>query len=261
MLIDWPTVAAQIINFLILLALLKWLLFDRIVRAMDERESKIAARLQEAAEKQDEARRRSEDLAEERRRLDGRRDEMLDKARQEADQRRRELVQEAREEVDRQRQQWQRGLKQQQEQFIGELGERAGEALQQALRQALRDLADDDLQQGTVRVFLNRLEEMDGQKRETFGKAVDEADGRVVVASARELPDGPRRKIADALKRRFRDDLEVAFETSLELLSGLEIRSHGQALGWSLRRYVDEFEETLGTALHERIETAESTPE
>jgi hypothetical protein len=36
-LINWFTVIAQIVNFLILVVLLKYLLYDRIIKAMDER--------------------------------------------------------------------------------------------------------------------------------------------------------------------------------------------------------------------------------
>jgi F-type H+-transporting ATPase subunit b len=251
--VDWFTVVAQIVNFLVLLALLKWLLFDRIVRAMDQREEKIASRLEEAGRKQDEADRRAKKLEEERRQLESRREQMLREARQEADDHRRELVRKAREEVDRLRHDWQRDLEHQQQQFIEELSGRAGDALQRAVRQALTDLADADLQQGTVRVFLSRLEQMDGQKRNTLGKAIRDADGELVVASARELPEDARRVIAEALKRHFHDDVQAVFETSPELISGVEIRSHGQALGWSLRRYLDEFEETLGQTLHDQV--------
>ena len=42
--IDWFTVAAQIVNFLILVALLKYFLYGRIVDAMDRREQSIAQR-------------------------------------------------------------------------------------------------------------------------------------------------------------------------------------------------------------------------
>lgn len=261
MLSDWFTVAAQIVNFLVLLALLKWLLFDRIVRAMDQREERIASRLEEAGHKQQEAHQRAEQLEEEQRQLDSRREELLRRAREEADDHRRELVRQARDEVEQLRRQWQRDLKQQQQQFLAELRERAGDALQRALRQALAELADAELQQRTVRVFLGRLEELDGHKRRRLGESIEDADGRIVVASAEELPGDVRREIAEALKRQFHDDVKPAFETSPELISGLELRSHGQALGWSLRRYLDEFEETLGETLNEQDETTESSSE
>jgi len=257
MLIDWPTVAAQVVNFLILLALLKWLLFDRIVRAMDEREEKIADRLEDAQRKKDEAERRSEELAQERRRLEAQRQEKLEQAKEEADQQRRELVRQARNEVDGLRREWKQALQQQQRQFVGELSERAGDALRRALHQALTELADDELQQGTVRVFLGRLEDMDGQKRDRLRQAIEEADGQVTVVSARELPDEARRQVTDAVKRHLHDGARPDFETSRELISGLEIRAHGQALGWSLRRYVQQFGETLGQAVGEEIQSSE----
>jgi F-type H+-transporting ATPase subunit b len=51
MLIDWFTVVAQIINFLILVALLKHFLYGRIIKAMDQREERINSRLEEAKKK------------------------------------------------------------------------------------------------------------------------------------------------------------------------------------------------------------------
>ncbi len=55
MLIDWFTVFAQIINFLILVFLLKRFLYEPIISAMDEREEKIALRMQAAEQKRNEA--------------------------------------------------------------------------------------------------------------------------------------------------------------------------------------------------------------
>jgi len=46
--IDWFTVVAQIVNFLILVGLLKKFLYGPIIRAMDDRERRIASRLEEA---------------------------------------------------------------------------------------------------------------------------------------------------------------------------------------------------------------------
>ena len=46
--IDWFTVVAQIVNFLTLVGLLKKFLYGPIIRAMDDRERRIASRLEEA---------------------------------------------------------------------------------------------------------------------------------------------------------------------------------------------------------------------
>ncbi len=54
MLIDWFTVIAQIIDFLILVFLLKHFLYGRIINAMDQR-ARITARLDEAEAQKKEA--------------------------------------------------------------------------------------------------------------------------------------------------------------------------------------------------------------
>jgi F-type H+-transporting ATPase subunit b len=55
MLIDWFTVVAQIINFLILVYLLKRFLYKPILNAIDEREKRIASQLEDAAKQKAEA--------------------------------------------------------------------------------------------------------------------------------------------------------------------------------------------------------------
>src|SRR5580700_2283763 len=55
MLIDWFTVAAQVVNFLILVWLLKRFLYKPVLAAIDEREKRIATQLQDAEKKKAEA--------------------------------------------------------------------------------------------------------------------------------------------------------------------------------------------------------------
>ena len=62
MLIDWFTVAAQAVNFLILVWLLKRFLYKPILGAMDAREQRIASRLRQAETEKAEARKDGEKL-------------------------------------------------------------------------------------------------------------------------------------------------------------------------------------------------------
>ena len=58
MLVDWFTVAAQVVNFVILVWLLKRFLYQPILHAIDAREQRIALSLADAAAKEAEARTR-----------------------------------------------------------------------------------------------------------------------------------------------------------------------------------------------------------
>ena len=60
MLIDWFTTVAQIINFLILIALLRYFLYRPIVSAMEKREKAVADRWHEAEQQRDQARAEAE---------------------------------------------------------------------------------------------------------------------------------------------------------------------------------------------------------
>jgi F-type H+-transporting ATPase subunit b len=64
-LFDWFTILAQIVNFLVLVALMKRFLYGPLIAAIDAREKSIAARIAEAARKEQEAGARMEQLAKE----------------------------------------------------------------------------------------------------------------------------------------------------------------------------------------------------
>ena len=80
MLINWFTVAAQIVNFLILVALLKHFLYGPIVAAMTAREGKIAAQLTEAREKRQQAEQEEASLRQKIREIGEQRQAMLTEA-------------------------------------------------------------------------------------------------------------------------------------------------------------------------------------
>ena len=62
MLIDWFTVGAQVLNFLILVWLMKRFLYKPILHAIDAREKRIATELADADAKKAEARTEREEL-------------------------------------------------------------------------------------------------------------------------------------------------------------------------------------------------------
>lgn len=261
MLIDWFTVGAQIVNFLILVALLKWLLFDRIVRAMDRREETIAGRLKEAERKESDAATLKEDLAEEHRRLEASRQQMLDEARQEADRQRDEWVRRAREEVEQMRRDWRQDVKHQQEQFLRQLSQEAGEALRRAVGQALADVADTQVEQAAAHVFLHKLAGDQEGKLESLAEAAKASGGKMVVTSAAELPEELQRKVVEAIERRLGQEIAPTFETSPELIAGLEVRAKGHALSWTLRQYLDEFDEAMSAAVRDELQSGQPSEE
>ena len=80
MLIDWFTVGAQALNFVILVWLMKRFLYKPILGAIDAREIRIARELANADTKEAEARSQVDEFRHRNEKFDQQRDEMLSEA-------------------------------------------------------------------------------------------------------------------------------------------------------------------------------------
>ncbi|MGE0681906.1 MAG: F0F1 ATP synthase subunit B [Candidatus Binatia bacterium] len=252
MLIDWFTVLAQILNFLILVALLKHFLYGRIVQAMDAREHTIAARLEDAATQRAEAQREADDCRKQRQELEATRNEFLAQAKTEAEERRSELEHKARQEVDLLRDRWQEALRQETDTFIQELRERAADQVCVIARRALADLANVELEQQVVEVFLEDLQNLDEERRTALTEAIREGGNTLMVQSAFDLPDKTRRKLIHVLRELFANDAEVRFITAPELVCGVAVEAHGQKIVWGVEHYMDILQQRVTTLLAEK---------
>lgn len=244
MTIDWITVSAQIVNFLILVWLLKRFLYQPVMRAMDRREQRIAERINEAVAREqnaDEEARRYEEKSSD---LEHRRDEILAAAREEAGREKLQLLEGIREEVTETRSNWQRQANLEKEEFLNTLRYQTTETVQAIARKALGDLANADLEERVVHIFVERLKSLDKDVRKRIAGATEP----VRLASAFELDATMRGRITRAIHEHIADGLEVNYTRSPELLCGVELTGGGQRLAWSLADYLEELDTRIEEA-------------
>ena len=105
--IDWFVLFCQIFNFLLLMYLLKHFLYWRIIKAMDDREAKIAARFAEAEDLKVKANEAAQLYEKRNQSLNDAKDQMLNDATMAADAKRKELMEKVRVEVDQVKARWQ----------------------------------------------------------------------------------------------------------------------------------------------------------
>jgi F-type H+-transporting ATPase subunit b len=253
-LIDWFTVIAQIVNFLILVALLKYFLYGRIMQAMDARERTIATRLEDAATQRAEAQREADDCRKQRQELEATRNEFLAQAKEEADERRIELEHKAREEVDLLRARWQEALRQETDTFLQELRQRAADQVCAIARRALADLANVKLEQQVVEVFLEDLQNLDEERRTALAEAIHKDENTLIVQSAFDLPDKARCKLTRLLRELFANEAEVHFIIAPELVCGVAVEAHGQKIVWSIEHYIDMLQHRITALLAEKTD-------
>lgn len=243
--IDWFTLIAQVVNFLVLVWLLKRFLYGRVIRAMDEREAKIAARLDEAAQKRAEAEQDADRFRAKERELDEQRELLLVRAREEAETRRQQTLEETRRDVEQIQAEWIESLQQEKQQFLEEFRERIGSHVFTIVRRALKDLANAELQQQMIAAFLDRIERLERSERDVMVGAIRAAEHEVELRSAFPIAAEMREQITQRLREQLDDGAVVRFEIEPAIGCGIEIYAHSHRLVWNLESYLEALEESF----------------
>ena len=240
MLIDWFTVAAQVVNFLILAWLLKRFLYGPIVAAMDERRRRLAEELQRADEARDEAERRAADLSQRRQALEEAAGTMLAKAQEEAETRREAWLTKARAEVEERSRAWLEAVRREQGAIAAVIRRRVAEQVVGIAAKVLRDLADDDLETRAVEDFLARLDQSEPQPG---------VRGTISVRTGFALSPQTVQRVEAAIRAHYLDCDRVETASDPELGFGVAVLGGDTLWQWNLTAYLDEAEKAIAAEL------------
>jgi F-type H+-transporting ATPase subunit b len=249
--VDWFTVAAQIINFLILVWLLKRFLYKPILDAIDEREKGIAAQLAEAEAKKVEAQKERDDFQHKNQAFDQERAALLKRVTDEAATERQRLLDEARKDADTLRAKRQDALKNEQRTLSQEIIRWTQKEVFAIARKTLTDLAGTSLEERMAAVFVQRLRELTGAAKEKLAAALKTSTLPARVCSAFDLPPEQHAAIQKVLNETFSSDINIRFETASEVVSGIELAANGQKVAWSIADYLATLEKSASELLHE----------
>jgi F-type H+-transporting ATPase subunit b len=252
MLIDWFTVGAQALNFLILVWLLKRFLYKPILNAIDAREKRIAKELADADAKKAEAKMERDEFQHKNEEFDQQRAALLTQATDEAKAERQRLLEEARKAADALSAKRQESLANDARNLNQAITRQTQDEVFAIARKALADLATTSLEERMSEVFTRRLREMDGKTKVGLAEAIKTASEPALVRSAFDLPAEQRAAIQNALNETFSADIHLRFETAPNLVSGIELSTNGQKVAWSIADYLSSLEKGVGKLLKEK---------
>lgn len=235
MLIDEFTIGAQLVNFLLLMWLLQRFLYKPLLAAIEQRERSLADNLRQAELAKEEAETEKNVFQMRTQELLQRRSEQLQFAKEEAEREYQRLLKMAREHADEQQQQWGQALKAEEEVFYERLQEAVQREMLVLVKKILADLAEVNLEEQIVGVFLRRLQESEDGKKflqtETWGP--------IVVRSAFSLTEATRMKIKEVFQKSAKTEESFVFEVQEELLCGIEVVNGETKVSWSMASYLD----------------------
>jgi F-type H+-transporting ATPase subunit b len=252
MLIDWFTVGAQALNFLILVWLLKRFLYKPVLNAIDAREKLIARELADADAEKTEAQKERDEFQKKNEEFDQQRAALLTKATDEAKAERKRLLDEARKAADILSAKRQESLMNQARNLNQAISRLTQKEVFAITRKALTDLATTSLEERMGEVFTRRLRELDDNSKAVLGDALKKNSEPALVRSTFDLPAAQCAAIQNALNETFSAEVRIRFETSPDLVSGIELSTNGQKVGWSIADYLTSLEKGVGELLKEK---------
>jgi F-type H+-transporting ATPase subunit b len=276
MLIDWFTVGAQAVNFLILVWLMKRFLYKPILNAIDAREKKVAAELTDADAKRAEALKERDQFQQKNDEFDRQRLELMNKAQDDAKAEREKLLEESRQAADQLRMKSKERFAIDAENLKQSISHRTQQEVFAIARKTLSDLASASLEEQVTATFIRRISEVDGSARASLvasftsssisatssdsGFASAPTSGSVsipissssysssysaTVRSAFELSPEQRAAIEAALNQALSLQLQLNFQTAPELISGIELVANGQSIAWNISDYLKAMEKAV----------------
>jgi F-type H+-transporting ATPase subunit b len=249
MLIDWFTVGAQLLNFLILVWLMKRYLYKPILLAIDTREKGIAATLADADTKKSEAQKERDSFQQKSEALDQERASLLSKATDDAKSEGQRLLDEARKAADILSAKREESLHNEAENLNQAITRQTQEAVFAIARKALGDLATTELEERLSDIFTRRLRGLDEETKISLGAALKNASEPARVCSAFTLSEEQRADIQKAINETFSVSIPLTFKTAPDLVSGIELMASGQKISWSIADYLTSMEKGVSSLL------------
>ena len=234
MLIDWRTVAAQAVNFLLLVWLLSRYLFKPTLAIMKERNERIRKELEDASGLQESARQEREALAEEKENFATKKSSLFKTAIIEARQEKDRLLRGANEEYGVLRTKLHAHAEEDKRRVLSELKESIEAEAFALAKTALQSLSSASLEEQMVEKFAAAIGQMTHEDRKRLLFDLSHSSYAITFRTAYELPERLRLVLEKVVRGLFDHQLACTFEKDASLISGVEMLTSGHTVGWSL---------------------------
>ncbi|MDQ2778877.1 MAG: F0F1 ATP synthase subunit B [Pseudomonadota bacterium] len=249
MLIDWFTVGAQALNFVVLVWLMKHFLYQPVLDAIAAREKRIADQIADAAAKEEKAATEHKTFLDKNAAFDQQRAGLLDQATADAKAEGGRLADEAQKAASAAAAQHAHALAMQAAHLQQTIAGRAANEVFAVARKTLNDLANTDLESRMVGVFSQRLRELPDPAKTQLAAALKPGSEPALVRSHFALPADQQAAIQDAVNVCFSADVPLRFETAGDAVCGIELRAGGQKLAWTIDAYLRDLQHEVATLL------------
>lgn len=247
--VDWLTVGAQIINFIILVLLLKRFLYGPIVNAMQTREETIRLRMEQADKRTADAEYQARLLQEQQRELEEQKENWQEEARREVHAQRSQQLDALRSEIAATRTRWHEEVEYEKNSFLNQARSGIGQQACDIARHILQQLAGVELEQQLIRVFLQRLKTLQGDEMQSLRHAMKHRQSPLQLSSSFEISPSLMAEIDQALSELNDAAVEVEYLREPDQICGISLQLGAQKIAWNIEDYLADLEGSLSSLL------------
>ena len=221
--LDWVTFSLEIVNFLILLWILKHFLYKPVLNVIAQRQAGINAKLEEANQKQSEAEQLKSQYTN---RLSAWENEKMaarHKLDDEIDSLRQQRMQDLNQQLETERQ---KAEAIQQRRLEQEKTQTQMTALYQGAAftaKLLSQLASPELEKQLIDLFITQLQDMPELQQQTIQSNIDPTSNEIQVCSAYPLPQSVQQFLETALNKLVNKTITIKYTQDPDLIAGLRV--------------------------------------
>jgi F-type H+-transporting ATPase subunit b len=241
--INWFTIVAQIVNFFILVWLLKRFLYKPILDAIAKREQKIVDQLNDAEAKKTEAQKEQEEFKQKNLDFEVKKKELMDAAISESKEMQDKLLEKARAEAEALKNHLEKTEKEKRHNREATLAQKVQEEVFSISRKTLQDLSSVSFEEQATAVFINRLKSLKDEDLDQFKSAFK--DNKIILRSAFPLSDSQQKQIEEQIIKLLQKEIILKVEVSEDLIGGIELSTRDYKLSWSISGYLKDLEDRV----------------
>lgn len=254
--LDWATVIFQVINFLVLVALLNHFLFQPVIRNVAQRTAEKERLLRELAQEREEAARLRAELEERLAKADEEAAAIITAAREQAEAERQALLQEAQAEVERILAEAHADARRWRRQAVDSFHDELLDAILDVSGKVLGRIAPPEMHDALVKQLSDRIWELgrsEMQRVETFRRSLGGREPTVYVTTARPLSPEQQGLLVRTFTALADRHVNLELKVDPTLVAGLRVRLGDTIVDNSVAGQLAELRESVSTALEERV--------
>ncbi len=256
---DIPTIIFEIINFLVLTALLYYLLFRPIQRRVNQRAKEKRRQEEEIARKLEEAESMREELENRLAHIDDQITEIIGDAQERMEEIRQTTINNARQEAERILKAANSEAGQLQEKAVSDHMDEILEAIREVSQQVIRQTTPEEVHNQLVKELNERIWQLGSGEMDqvqAIRRSLDQRSPTVFADTAREMSDAQVQELRDTLSALIDKEVDLEISIDKDLISGLQVRVGDTLINNSLSSKLNKILDDADSSIRERMENA-----